>query len=511
MVMDWFGYELDFPGIAWVGPVLGTVVFLYGGWPFLTGGVASSATRQPGMMLLIALAITVAFAASWPPSSAASTSTSGGSWRCWSPSCCSATGRRCAPSARPRARWTPWRRCCPTRPSASTADGDVETVAVAELRPGDSCWSAPAAGCRPTARSSTGTAELDESMITGESRAGRQERRATAWWPAPSRPTPRCGSRVDAVGEDTALAGIQRLVAEAQASALPRPGAGRPGRRAACSTSPPAPASSRSSSGPLLGEPDDAVDPHRDRAGDRLPPRPRPGHPAGHRDLDRRSPPAAGILIKDRLALERMRTVDAVLFDKTGTLTRGEPARRPASPPRPARRDDEVAAAWPAAVEADTEHPLARAIVAAARERGRDARRRTDFRSLTGRGVRATVDGRRVAVGGPALLRERGLAGAGGSGRHDRRTGRSAARRCCTCRGDGRSSARSALEDEIRPEAAAGRRRAARRAASGRDDHRRRPAGGRGRGRRPGHRRGLRRGAARGQGRARWPSSRPAG
>src|SRR5262245_37402493 len=64
MVMDWFGYELDFPGIGVLGPVLGSIVFWWGGWPFLAGGVAEVRDRQPGMMLLISMAITVAYGAS---------------------------------------------------------------------------------------------------------------------------------------------------------------------------------------------------------------------------------------------------------------------------------------------------------------------------------------------------------------------------------------------------------------------------------------------------------------
>ena len=64
MVMDWFGYDLDFPGISWVGPLLGTFVFFYGGWPFLVGGVREARDRVPGMMLLISMAITVAYVAS---------------------------------------------------------------------------------------------------------------------------------------------------------------------------------------------------------------------------------------------------------------------------------------------------------------------------------------------------------------------------------------------------------------------------------------------------------------
>lgn len=65
MVMEWFGYELDFPGVAWVPPALGTAIFLYGGGPFLIGAVAEARARQPGMMLLIGIATTVAFVASW--------------------------------------------------------------------------------------------------------------------------------------------------------------------------------------------------------------------------------------------------------------------------------------------------------------------------------------------------------------------------------------------------------------------------------------------------------------
>jgi len=111
----------------------------------------------------------------------------------------------------------------------------------------------------------------------------------------------------------------------------------------------------------------------------------------------------AGILVKDRLALERMRTVEAVLFDKTGTLTKGEHtvtaiAAAPGS-------DAQDALRIAGAVEADSEHPLARALTAVAHDRGLTATA-TDFRSLTGRGVQAVVDGTTYAVGGPALLRE---------------------------------------------------------------------------------------------------------
>jgi P-type Cu2+ transporter len=111
-----------------------------------------------------------------------------------------------------------------------------------------------------------------------------------------------------------------------------------------------------------------------------------------------------GILVKDRLALERMRTVDAVLFDKTGTLTTGKPRVAAVAA---VDGDERGLPAVAGAVEADSEHPLARAIVAEARARtGGDLPEATGFRAMTGRGVQARVDGATVAVGGPALLRE---------------------------------------------------------------------------------------------------------
>ncbi len=112
-----------------------------------------------------------------------------------------------------------------------------------------------------------------------------------------------------------------------------------------------------------------------------------------------------GILVKDRLALERMRRVDVVLFDKTGTLTTGSHIVGDVAS---LDDDDDALLALAGAVEADSEHPLARAIVAAARGRGAKPTA-TGFQSMTGRGVEATVAGARVAVAGPGLLRERSL------------------------------------------------------------------------------------------------------
>ena len=114
-----------------------------------------------------------------------------------------------------------------------------------------------------------------------------------------------------------------------------------------------------------------------------------------------------GVLIKDRMALEQMRTVGTVLFDKTGTLTKGEPAVEHVAAAGDRTEEDVLALA--AAVEADSEHPLARAIVRAARERALDVPRAEDFRSSPAVGVTGRLDGRTVRVGGPYLLDEEGL------------------------------------------------------------------------------------------------------
>jgi P-type Cu2+ transporter len=211
--------------------------------------------------------------------------------------------------------------------------------------------------------------------------------------------------RVEAVGEQTALAGIRRLVSQAQAS----------GSRAQ--------ALADRAAGLLfyfavgaglitmavwlaLGEPDQAIErtvtvlviacPHA--LGLAI-----PLVIAISTGLAARN----GVLVKDRLALERMRTVEAVLFDKTGTLTKGAPQ---VTGVVTAEGDDGGLLAVAGAVEADSEHPLARAVVAAARERtGGDLPQASDFRAMTGRGVQARVEGALVAVGGPALLRELAL------------------------------------------------------------------------------------------------------
>jgi Cu2+-exporting ATPase len=439
------GWRPGFAGDQWVSPVLGMLTFLYGGPVFLTAGWAEARARRPGMMLLISMGLLVASGASvattlglidadlWAELATLVTIMLLGHWlemRALG----QAQGALAALAA-----------LLPDEAERVTGDGDTETVALADLRPGDVVLVRPGARIPADGVVVEGEAEVDEAMVTGESR------------PVPKHPgdtvvggTVATDSalrvRVTAVGDETALAGIQRLVAEAEASksraqALADRAAGLLFYVATIA------GVATFVVWAAMGRTDEAflrtvtvlviACPHA--LGLAIP---------LVVSLSTSIAAKAGILVKDRLALERMRTVDVVLFDKTGTLTRGRHAVTGVAPA--AGTDEAALLALAGAVEADSEHPLARAIVAAAQAQGATARA-TGFRSIPGRGVGATVDGARVAVGGPTLLRERGLEPpAGLGGRLDEWSSRGAA--VLYVVKDGGVVGALALEDEIRPE-----------------------------------------------------------
>jgi Cu2+-exporting ATPase len=285
------------------------------------------------------------------------------------------------------------------------SDGSIETVSLGALRAGDLVLVRPGARVPADGVVVEGAAEVDESMVTGESRPVLREPGGRVVAGTVSTDSS-LRVRVEAVGDDTALAGIQRLVAEAQAS---RSRAQALADRAAALLFYVAAAA-----GVVtfvvwmsLGDASDAVERTVTVLVIACP------HALGLAiplviALSTAVAARAGILVRDRLALERMREIDAVLFDKTGTLTRGHHVvSAVAVAPDSGQSESELLAAA-AAAESDSEHPLARAIVDAARVRG-GVPVASGFRSITGRGVEATVDGDLVAVGGPALLRERGL------------------------------------------------------------------------------------------------------
>jgi Cu2+-exporting ATPase len=286
---------------------------------------------------------------------------------------------------------------------AEVVHGDaVHTVPVRQLRQGDLVLVRPGGRVPADGIVEDGAAELDESMITGESKtAFRGQGDSVVAGTVATDSSIRV--RVMAVGEATALAGIQRLVAQAQAS---RSRAQALADRAAALLFYVALGAGVLTFGVwmALGEPDQAVERTVTVLVISCP------HALGLAiplviAISTVVAARAGILVKDRLALERMRTVDAVLFDKTGTLTIGHPEVRDVAGVA-VPQDDVLRLA--AAVEAESEHPLARAVARAAPSNG-DRIKASASRSITGRGMRAEIEGSTVEVGGPALLRERGL------------------------------------------------------------------------------------------------------
>jgi Cu2+-exporting ATPase len=402
------GYEVPADGIlAWVPPVLGTVLYAWGGSPFLTGAVAELRSRRPGMMLLISLAITVAFVASWGATLGLLSHTLEFWWELALLVVIMLLGH-----------WLEMRSLAQTTSAldslaallpdvAEVVRGDeVVPVSPSELVVGDVVLVRPGAAVPADGRITTGVAEMDESMVTGESRT---VRRGPGDQVTAGTVSTDSGIRVEvtATGEDTALAGIQRLVAEAQSSTSR---AQRLADRAAALLFWFALGSAAVTAVVwwLLGQPDQAVARTITVLVIACP------HALGLAiplvvAISTERAARGGVLVKDRLALERMRTITTVVFDKTGTLTKGQPAltRVEASATSGMSQDQVLALA--AAVESDSEHPLARAIVHAAEERRIAIPEATDFHSEPALGVTAQVEGAQVRVGGPRLLAELGL------------------------------------------------------------------------------------------------------
>ena len=400
MIQEWFGYTAPgFPGSEWVAPVLGTVIFIY-------GGIALPARRGPGG----AGPAAGDDAADRHGDNGRLSGFVGDHFRLVRSRLLVGAGRPDHDHA-PRPldgdesdRSGTWRPRCLAELLPDEAeriiDGEPETVSIASLAIGDLVLVRPGARVPADGVITTGDAEMDESMVTGESKPvpkgiGDNVVAGTVATDSAIR------VEVTAVGEDTALAGIQRLVAEAQQS---RSRAQVLADRAAALLFYVAVGAAAITAIVwwALGQPEDAVTRTVSVLVIACP------HALGLAiplviSISTGLAARNGILVKDRLALERMRTVDVVLFDKTGTLTRGSHVVVDVAA---IDGDTEKVLALAAAVEADSEHPLARAIVAAA-ARG-PVTAATGFRSMSGRGVEATVDGASVAVGGPALLRERG-------------------------------------------------------------------------------------------------------
>jgi Cu2+-exporting ATPase len=443
-LQEWLGYTAPtFPGSDWISPVLGTIVFLYGGWVFIRGAMGELAARQPGMMTLISLAIVVAFGTSWAGTlglfeveiwwelSTLITIMLLGHWL------------EMRSIAQARGALAALAELLPDT-AERISNGGTEMVPLAALAVGDVVLVRPGGRVPADGAVIDGDADVDESMITGESKPVAKEPGATV-----VAGTVAAGGslrvRVGAIGEQTALSGIMRMVEAAQASASR---AQALADRAAALLFYVALVAGTVTLAFwwLRGDQEGALVrtatvlviacPHA--LGLAIPLVIAISTSLGARN---------GLLVKNRIALERARELDVVIFDKTGTLTKGQPVV--ADVIATGDDDEHEVLRLAAAVETDSEHPLARAIVAAAHGRGAHPAEPTEFESLAGRGARAKVGGRSIAVGGPRLLADLALEPLGQTDPWARE-----GRTVLHVVADARIVGALALEDEVRPESA---------------------------------------------------------
>ncbi len=396
-LQGWLGYELAFPGVMLVLAALATAIFLYGGWPFLTGLADEIGDRQPGMMTLIGLAITVA----WAYSAAVALGLEGkvffwelatlvdvmlvGHWI----EMRSVLGASRAVSELAE--------LMPSEARLVTSDGETREVQVSELSAGDQVLIRPGERVPVDGTIVKGSSELDESALTGESKPAERgpEEEVIA---GSVNGSGALTVEVTGSGDESYLSRVMGLVEEAQQS---RSRAQDLANRAAFWLTVIA-----LSAGAvtfiawwLTGH--ELVFALQRTITVMVITCP---HALGLAvplvvAVSTAKSAASGLLIRDRTAFERLRDVDTVVFDKTGTLTEG---RFEVSDIIPLSGEGDEAMdrvlAMAAAVEASSEHPIAAAIVERAEETSVSVPSANDFEAISGRGARATVDGDEVRV-----------------------------------------------------------------------------------------------------------------
>ncbi|HJY35440.1 MAG TPA: heavy metal translocating P-type ATPase, partial [Vicinamibacterales bacterium] len=406
MLQDAGGYTAPaIPGSHWIPPIFGTAVFLYGGWVFIQGAMRELRDHLPGMMTLIALAISVAFVFSvvvtlgypgmplWEELATLVTIMLLGHWL------------EMRSIARAEGALTQLTKLLPNTATRVVEGDQLKEVPLSELRDGDVVLVHPGQGIPADGVIQVGTSAVNESMITGESR------------PVDKKPGDRViagtvngsGSlrvEITGTGDHTALARIMRLVGQAQSS---RSRAQALADRAAYWLTLVALGAGVVTVVTWL-----ALGASASYAIERLvtvlviacP------HALGLAiplvvAISTSLAAGAGLLVRDRRGLEEARTVTTVVFDKTGTLTRGEFGV--VDIVTTTGLDPNEALRLTAALETDSEHTIAQGIVRTATARKLSVKPADHFEAIPGQGVRGLVDGRELYVGGPALLRSLSL------------------------------------------------------------------------------------------------------
>lgn len=401
MLQHWLGFSPPaFGGSTWIAPLLSTIVFFYGGLPFLQMAGGELRDRQPGMMTLIALAITVAFVFSvatllfdlgedffWELVTLIDIMLLGHWLEMRSVRQASGALGELA-------------KLMPDTAERITADS-TETVPLGQLKTGDKVLVRPGSSIPTDGEVYEGSSDVDEAMITGESKPIKKEPGDKVIGGTVNEGGGSLRVQVTAVGQDTALSGIMRLVEQAQASKsktqlLADQAAGflfYVALAVAILT------------GIIwtiaIGFDIEVLKrvvtvliiacPHALGLAVPLVVTITTSLSARH-----------GILVRSRVALEAARSVNIVIFDKTGTLTKGE--QGVVGMVTAANTSEQDALSLASAIEADSEHSIAQAIVQAAEARSAKPTPITDFEALKGRGVQAKQNGTTVYMGGPRLL-----------------------------------------------------------------------------------------------------------
>ncbi len=401
-IEDLLGYQAPvFPGSDWIPPILGTVVFFYGGWVFLQGAGRELKARLPGMMTLIALAITVAFVFSWIVR-IGWIDASALWWELATLVSIMLLGHWIEMRSIDQARGAlkELAKLLPDTATRVTDEGE-ERVPVGELQDGDLVLVRPGESIPADGVVRRGSSAVNESMITGESRPVKKEEKSEVIAGTINGE----GSlrvEVTGTGDDTKLSGIMRLVADAQKS---KSRAQHLADRAAQLLTGVALGAGVLTLvvWQLVGAPIDfsivrvvtvlvIACPHA--LGLAVPLVVAISTTLGAQ---------GGLLVRDRRGLEEARNLNVVVFDKTGTLTLGEHRVVELTVADDLGEDEALRIA--ASVESESEHPIARGIVKTAQDRGMEVPSPDGFRALTGKGVAAAVDGVEYRMGGPALLK----------------------------------------------------------------------------------------------------------